>query len=236
MSSISTKKYVIIFCIPGNNFSRNFMNSWTNTIFALCRSNKYDVIVSNQFSSQVNFARAMCLGANVLGGVSQKPFQGKIKYDAVIWLDSDMVFSPEQIFTLIEKTLHEHKVFSGIYFMNGGSNLCCVENWDLSYYKKYGSFEFLTKEKFGQYIKDDKRYLKCAYVGMGCMGIRYGILEDERLKYPWFFRNIEKIDDNIYEGISEDVSFIKNLIDSGIIDNVVVDLKLKFGHEKSIIY
>ncbi len=76
----------------------------------------------------------------------------------------------------------------------------------------------------------------CAYVGMGCMGIRYGVFEDSRLKYPWFFRNISVISDDIVDGTSEDVSFIRNMIDAGIIDGVMVDLSLRFGHEKKIVY
>lgn len=64
----------------------------------------------------------------------------------------------------------------------------------------------------------------------------YGILEDTRFKYPWFFRNIEKIGDNIVDGSSEDVSFIRNMIDSGVIDGVMVDLSLRFGHEKRVVY
>jgi hypothetical protein len=85
-------------------------------------------------------------------------------------------------------------------------------------------------------INQGQQMMKCAYAGMGCMGIRYGILEDTRFKYPCFFRNIEKIGDNIVDGSREDVSFIRNMIDSGVIDGVMVDLSLRFGHEKRVVY
>ena len=80
------------------------------------------------------------------------------------------------------------------------------------------------------------RYRPCAYSGICCMGIRYGVLEYKRFKYPWFFRNIAVINKNVVDGTSEDVSFIRNMIDSGVIDNVAVDLSLRFGHEKRIVY
>jgi len=229
-------KLTVICCIPGNRFSDKFLQSWTNTLQAL--QPKYNIYLSNKYSSQVNFARALCLGANVLSGPNQLPFQGQIKYDVIVWLDSDMVFTPPMIDKLIENCFYQHKIYSGIYAMEGGDMLCCVENWDVDYYKKNGSFQFLSVKEGNEYIKNKNALRKCAYVGMGCMAIRYGVLEDERIKYPWFFRNITSFQENdriITDGTSEDVSFIRNLIDSEVIDNVVVDLSLRFGHEKTVV-
>ena len=231
-------KPTVIFCIPGNHFSNKFFESWTLTIMNI--SHKYNIILSNQYSSQVNFARALCLGANVLDGPDQKPFgNGKHKYDVIMWLDSDMVFMPQMIDILIEKCIKQYKVVSGIYAMDGGQQLCCVKNWDEDYYKKNGTFQFLSVKEGAELVKTNKNMLECAYVGMGCMAMRYGVLEDTRFKYPWFFRNITSFNDDgkiITEGTSEDVSFIRNMIDSGIITGVMVDLSLRFGHEKSVVY
>ena len=96
-----------------------------------------------------------------------------------------------------------------------------------------------TPSLLNELVKTNKNMLECAYVGMGCMAMRYGVLEDTRFKYPWFFRNITSFNDDgkiITDGTSEDVSFIRNMIDSGIITGVMVDLSLRFGHEKSIVY
>ena len=92
----------------------------------------------------MNFARAMCLGANVLAGPDQRPFgNGTIKYDAIIWLDSDMVFDSRTV------DKHTRMFISCIfrYTMDGGHQLCCVENWDEEYYKEHGTFEFLSVEE-----------------------------------------------------------------------------------------
>ena len=239
----------IIFCIPGNHFSDAFLKSWTNCLLNLFV--KYNIILSNHYASMVNFARAMCLGADVLKGPDQKPFQGELNYDAIVWLDSDMVFNANTLDKLIQKCLNNNPVVSGCYFMDGGNYLCCVEKWDKEYYKKKGSFQFLSipdyKEKMN--INDETTeidinndvILECAYAGMGCMAIRKGVLEDNRMKYPWFFRNIEHFQNAaghivMSEGTSEDVAFIRNLIDSGIIDYVAVYLNLRFGHEKRIVF
>ena len=82
-------------------------------------------------------------------------------------------------------------------------------------------------------------YVKAAYVGFGCLALRYGVIEHKDFKYPWFFRNIiqlKKDDRIITDGTSEDVCFIRNLIDNKIIDSVIVNLELRFGHEKTIVY
>jgi len=229
-------KPTVIFCIPGNRFSDKFLQSWTNTLLSL--QSKYNIHLSNKYSSQVNFARALCLGADVLSGPEQPPFQSKIKYDVIVWLDSDMVFNSNMIDKLIQTCFYKHKIISGIYAMEGGELLCCVEKWDVNYYKKNGFFQFLSVKEGADYIQQQNSMIKCAYVGMGCMAIRYGVLEDERFKYPWFFRNISIFEDNgkiITEGTSEDVSFIRNLIDSNIVDGIMVDLTLRFGHEKTVV-
>ena len=49
----------------------------------------------------VNFARCKCLGANVLRGPNQLPWDGKLNYDYQLWIDSDIVFNTEKFYQLI---------------------------------------------------------------------------------------------------------------------------------------
>ena len=48
----------------------------------------------------VNFARCKCLGANVLRGPDQKPWDGKLEYDYQLWIDSDIVFNVEKFLSI----------------------------------------------------------------------------------------------------------------------------------------
>lgn len=235
-------KKTVIICIPGRTFSNIFLKCWTDTLVNLINSNKYNIILSNAYSSQVNFARAICLGADVLSGPDQAPFQGKIYYDVLLWLDSDMVFNAEMVMELIDTCALQYPVVSGTYALEGGKQLCCVQDWDINHYTQCGSFKFVSVEEGENLIRENNHWIKCAYTGLGCMAIRRGVIEDERLKYPWFFCDLKKLPSTnpnvpyICDGTSEDVSFIRNLIDNGIIDGVMVNLKLRFGHEKSFIY
>ena len=235
-------KKTIIICIPGRVFSNIFLKCWTETLVKITDSQKYNLYLSNAYSSQVNFARALCLGANVLAGPDQKPFQGNIDYDAILWLDSDMVFNSEIIMELIESCLNEYPVVSGIYAMEKGELLCCVRDWDIESYSQNGCFKFLTVEEGEKLIYENNNWIKCAYTGMGCMAIRKGVIEHPGMKYPWFFCDLKKLPSSnpnvpyVCDGTSEDVSFIRNLIENGIIDGVMVNLKWRFGHEKTCIY
>lgn len=243
-TSSEKNKPVVVMCIPGNQFSGRFLKCWTETMMML--SQHYEIILANAYSSQVNFARTLCLGADVLRGPDQKPFNGEIKYDVIFCLDSDMAFSGDMIHVLIQNCiLNKNKIVSGTYAMEGGQQMACIENWNEDYYVKNGHFEFLNAKDAEEKVKSDdpKKYiLRCGYAGMGCMAIPYGIFEDSRFKYPWFFRNITKFkntgpdDQSIWEGTSEDVSFIRNLIDSRVIDGVYVNLKIRFGHEKTVVF
>jgi hypothetical protein len=234
------KKHTIVFCVPGKEFTSNFFLSWSETITSL--SDKYNIVVSNKYSPQVNFARAMCLGGNVLSGPDQVPFNGDLDYDVIMWLDSDMVFNSSMVNYLIEACIYKYPVVSGTYALEGGDHMCCVENWDEEHYMEKGNFEFMKIEDAKHRVDTNNHWVKCAYTGMGCMAIRKGVIEDKRIQYPWFFRDVttmtpkDKTKTLIREGTSEDVSFIRNLIDGGIIDGVMVNLQLRFGHEKSAVY
>jgi len=235
-----SEKPTVIICVPGRVFTNRFFISWSECLIKLFY--KYNVNVSNEYSSQVNFARAKCLRAHALAGPDQKPFQGQIDYDVILWLDSDMVFHYELIDELIQNCLYKYPVVSGIYSIDGGNHLSCVKDWNMDYYIKHGHFDFLTEEGAVELIDSGNEWIKCGYSGMGCMAIRKGVFENERLKYPWFFSDVKQLYTGnqsmpyIMEGFSEDVSFIRKMIDGGIIDGVMVNLKLRFGHEKSIVY
>jgi len=236
------QKKKIIICIPGDTFSKHFLLAWTEVITMFIIGNKYQIMVSTEYSSHMNLARAMCLGANVLGGPNQLPFQGCLDYDAIVWIDPDIVFNYDKLLSLIDTCINYYPVVSGVYPMENEKELCCVKEWDMEHYKQFGRFKYLTIEECEQLISSNIPCIKCAYVGMGCMAIRKGVIEDERFKYPWFFSDIKKIPTGnpnmpyLYDGTSEDVSFVRNLIESGVIDGILVNLKMRFGREKTVIY
>jgi GT2 family glycosyltransferase len=168
----------------------------------------------------------MCLNGNILAGENQKPFGGKLDYDYMMWIDSDIVFTPQQFQKLLD---HKENIVSGLYLMDGGQAYATVQHWDEDYFQKNGNFHFMTNsdvEKMKQY-----KTFPVVYTGFGFMLIKRGVFES--MKYPWFrpeFVNIRGSKDFTME----DVAWCREA--NRLEYQVLIDPSVIVGHEKSKIY
>jgi len=219
----------VILALPGRTFSGTFLMNWSQTLMTLSKKG-YDFVVTNEYSSFVTYSRMKTLGLDVLRGVGQKPFGGKVEYDVWLTIDSDIVFTPEQVIELIEDT-KTYPVVSGLYRMQDMKHYACVKEWDLDYFKKVGSFQFM---KVGEPEKEEK-YIPVAYNGMGFFACRQGVIE--KLKYPYFTYPLIEMEGEdgvmIQDTCSEDVAFCKNLKDAGF--DIMVNTTIIVGHEKTLV-
>ena len=115
----------VVFCLPGRGVSYTFLKNFVTLCFDLVQ-NKASIQISQDYSSMVNFARCKCLGANVLRGPDQKPWDGKLKYDYQLWIDSDIVFNVEKFYQLV---LMDEKLASGWYCTEDGKQLQSLTGW-----------------------------------------------------------------------------------------------------------
>lgn len=252
----------IVFCLPGTTFSHRFLKSWTELLI-YCVSHQIRPIISSHQSSNVHFVRNMCLGADVLRGKDQKPYNGKLDYDFIMWIDSDQVFSVNSFISLLR---HDEDVVSGLYLMSNGSQYTAVRNWDESNFLNKGSFEFLNRNTLMEWLDDNvegeveekkdksgnpyKDYSKCkiplmpvSYTGLGWTLVKKGVYE--KLPYPWFYgtkitlnKSISISDDvsenrEIIDYTAEDVTFFLNLKKINV--TPYVDVRSIVGHEKPIV-
>lgn len=215
----------VIFCLPGKIFSSNFLKSWTNLVAQLPKYN-VDFALNGAVSSNVYLARTLCLIEDENLSIHQKPFDGLYEYDYIMWIDSDIIFVPEQFKKLLEK-MKKHRdlyILSGIYFQDMGQEYTTVVNTDTNSVKKQGRPKFLTPKD----LTRKKELIKVAYTGMGFMLVRRGIFE--RLSYPWFLPVIIKEGLDATGFASEDASFCFRVKELGI--DIWVDPKVVVGHEK----
>ena len=84
------KGKAIVFCLPGRGVSYIFLKNFVQLCFDLVQ-NGSSIQISQDYSSMVNFARCKCLGANVLRGPDQIPWDGKLKYDCGLTLISSLI-------------------------------------------------------------------------------------------------------------------------------------------------
>ena len=218
----------IVFCIPGREFTCNFLQSWTKLCNALYQNN-ISFVLSNAYSPVVYYARSACLRLHVLRGKHQKPFNEEITYDYIFWIDSDIVFEPEHLFTIL-KRMQENRdmqVLGGVYMMADGYHTTIVDKWDEEFFAENGSFKFLTKED----LNAKKGVFECVYAGFGWLCVRYGV--HESFEYPHFRPTFHTLKNDIYDFSSEDASFFLELKEKGI--KAYIDPDVRVGHEKMIV-
>ena len=249
------KKLKVIIGLPGDHFSQAFLLAWTNTVYTLVSSNRYDLKISPGKSSFVPFARMHTLGLDVLRGKAQKAFHNE-SYDVFVSIDSDVVFSAVQLIELIECT-KVHPVVSGYYMMQDNKNFAVVKEWNKSYFAENGTFQFLQPKdveadikKFSAELDERKKaeeekrepsplsnpdFMKVSYAGMGFFACRKEVLDS--LAYPFFNRELQRMRGKngleLVDMCSEDVAFCKNIEDAGF--DIMLNTRLRVGHEKSVV-
>ena len=90
------RKPVVLFAIPGGSFTPGFFDSWTKLTMAAGKL-PFDMVCTRHYSPVIYHCRANLLGADNRAGEHQIPFQGKLNYDYMMWLDTDINFTPEQV-------------------------------------------------------------------------------------------------------------------------------------------
>jgi len=169
----------------------------------------------------------MCLGADVLRGKNQIPFNGEINYDYTMWIDSDIIFTPEQFAQLLA---HKDKdIVGGIYLMEGGAAYPVVKEWNIDYFQKNGVFEFLKVNDPS--IQNGKPF-EVAYTGFGFVLVKKGVFE--KISYPWFPPEFFEFGNDISDFCSEDVGFCRKATSAGF--KVWIDPTIVLRHEKTVAY
>ena len=220
----SIKDKTIVLCLPGREYSGNFLCSFTELVMNL-REMGATVRISQKYSSMVNAARCLVAGADVMRGSIQKPFDG-IQYDYMMWIDSDIQFTVDNFFALYEM---DKDIASGWYAQPGAPNgnyfTPVVEKMDTNYFLSNGYFQFLRVKDF----ELKKSAFVADYIGCGWVLIKNGVFE--KLPYPWFAPRKIQLNATIQDMCSEDVAFCLDAREAGF--ELWVNPRVRVGHEKS---
>ena len=221
----------IVFCLPGRNVSYTYLKNFVSLCFDIVQ-NGMSIQISQDYSSMVNFARCKCLGANVLRGPDQVPWDGKLEYDYQIWIDSDIVFNTDQFWQLLDLAddgEQEREIVAGWYATEDGTTTS-VAHWleEDDFRKNGGVMNHETVES----ISKRKKPFTVDYTGFGWVMIKNGVFEDEKMTYPWFAPKMQQFESGAVQDMcGEDVSFCLDAIDAGY--DIWCDPRIRVGHEKT---
>ena len=228
----------IVFCLPGRGCSYIFLKNFVQLCFDMVQ-NGMSIQISQDYSSMVNFARCKVLGANVLRGPDQKPWDGALEYDYQLWIDSDIVFDSSKFWQLCdlacpgvdkEGAVQPDKGISAGWYVTEDGKTTSVAHWleEDDFRKNGGVMNHETTES----INKRKKPFTVDYTGFGWVMIRNGVWEDENMKYPWFAPKMQVFESGAVQDMcGEDVSFCLDAIEGGM--EIWCDPRIRVGHEKT---
>ena len=150
----------IVFCLPGRGVSYTFLKNFVQLCFDLVQSGA-SIQISQDYSSMVNFARCKCLGANVLRGPDQLPWDGKLQYDYQLWIDSDIVFNLEAFYKLVWM---DKDIASGWYCTEDGRTTSVAHWLEEGDFKSNGG---VMNHEMVDGIQKRKKPFTVDYIGFG---------------------------------------------------------------------
>jgi len=212
----------VIFCLPAKTVSSNYFNSWNATISEL-NNQGINYAYSMGYDPVVYYTRNRILGGQNTSGRTQKPWNGQVQYDRMIWIDSDMVWQPSDILALLS---HDKPIVSGTYLMGDGTHYPIVENLNYEHLMKNGVFEFMSSSVMATKTSP----FLVSYTGFGFLAIKAGVVET--MEYPWFQPRWVS-NETFHDFCAEDVGFCWAAQELG--HEIWVDPAIRVGHEKTAI-
>lgn len=173
----------------------------------------------NEYSSQVSAAReSTIMGSRYLNAFATKPLNGQLTYDKIIWIDSDISWTPEQFMQLYES---KYDIVSGLYYNEEHTPVFAFNEEDIYFDHESLKHKQYPFEIFG--------------AGFGFIAIKSGVFE--RISRPWFdavFQKIENEDKTkeIFVPWGEDLSWCKKAREQGF--KIYLDPSIKVYHHKKI--
>lgn len=159
----------LVILTPGNSVTPRYVRSLLDTL-SLFSANNLTVSWQSQYSSNVADAREMTLNGTSESNILEKrPFCGQYTYDKLLWIDSDIVWSPQDALKLYQS---DKDVISGVYLQPTGSVMAFTE--------RFGGA--LTLEKLKE--KGTTEPFEVFSTGLGFVCFKSGIFE--QMDRPWF--------------------------------------------------
>lgn len=206
----------LMICTPGHSM----LSSYVTSLVAWASVASQENItwgLGTGYSSHVSDAREITLsGTKHNSLVESRPFQGEITYDKILWIDSDIQFTPQDILRLYKS---KKDIITGAYLISNGSVVV---------YKKMGGAPYTMDE-----INQINDLVEVRGAGFGFMCVKQGVFE--KLSRPWFQSApvtvpLEDGTKYTFNMIGEDLSWCQRVQDLGY--TIWFDPSVKLNHHK----
>ena len=156
---------------------------------------------SSEYSSHVADARETTLSGTLNNNPAElRPFEGRLTYDKLFWIDSDIAWTPDQFLKLYES---DKEIVTGAYLLANGEVVA---------YKKLLGMPYTFDEVLA--MTEPVKVYGC---GFGFIAIKSGIFE--KMSRPWFQAVPATLDwqnkEYTFPIMGEDISWCKRAMDMG---------------------
>ena len=204
----------VIIATPGYSMMSSYVRSLLELTHTLNKKN-IKWAWSSEYSSMVSNAREMTLNGDNQNDLNeQRPFKGQVTYDKILWIDSDIAFTPDDAMKLIES---DKDVISGAYLLASG---------EVTAYSKLPGEGYTFDE-----VNKMTEQIKISGCGFGFVAVKSGVFES--LTRPWFQSAMIKSKDGVeFPMMGEDLSWCKRVTDNGY--EIWFDPTVRVTHHKTM--
>jgi hypothetical protein len=212
--------YDVVIATPGSTLEAAYVKSLVLTLEE-CSKKGISFKWLNGYSSLVHHARELTISNSEFNQLSLEdtaPMGGKISYNKIIWIDSDISWTPEQFFKLYNSS---HQVVSGAYLLLDGITTSVQTSEYLNGIPK-------------EVIKSMKEITQVQSIGFGFVAISSGVFE--KMERPWFAHILQVMTNSrgekIPDALGEDISWCVRAHRAGI--PIYLDPSVLVTHTKKV--
>lgn len=207
----------LIIATPGHSMMSSYVKCLLDTIMQL-QNDGLTVLWTSEYSSHVADAREQTLSASKANSLDDsRPLQGKFTYDKILWIDSDINWTYEDVKKLYES---DKDIVTGAYLLATGDVVAYKEPFGMPFTYQ----DFLEKTEL-------ETIGSC---GFGFICVKQGVFES--LPRPWF-QSVEHrfvLDDKVYDVtiLGEDMSWCEKVRRLGY--EIWLDPTVRLTHHKTM--
>jgi hypothetical protein len=209
--------YNVIIATPGHSVMAQYLGSLLQTIEVL-NDKGITWAFTQKYASHVGDAREITIGGpDPQDAKDSRPFKGEVTYDKIVWIDSDIAWTPEQFLKIYNS---DKDITSGMYLLANGQVVAYPQ--------------MLGPSLQIQDVKDKLEPFQVHGVGFGFVAVKQGVFE--KLSRPWFqsvmIQTKDSEDGEIFEFplLGEDISWCERAHRAGF--DVWVDPTVRVTHHK----